>query len=285
MDRRSFLAMGGVAAVTGATRRGGARDRVSARTPRGWHGRSDRQAADAAHPVDRAKRFPPSGSAPRAPSKSARTKPRARRCARCCKAFSRPAPRSSTPRPCIPRPKPCSAICSRPSSRRRFSSPPRCGRPDRAAHGEQKGIEQMQRSMALLKHQRIELMQVHNLVDLDAHLKTLRRWKAEGKIKYIGVTHYTTSSYPDLISIIEREKLDFVQFNYSVATREAEKRLLPLCADKGVAVHHQSRLRGRQSVHARCRASRCRPGPRSSARRAGRRCSSSSCWRIPPSPA
>jgi aryl-alcohol dehydrogenase-like predicted oxidoreductase len=101
---------------------------------------------------------------------------------------------------------------------------------------EQKGVEQMQRSMALLKHQRVELMQVHNLVDLDEHLKTLRRWKAEGRLKYIGVTHYTTSSYPDLISIIEREKLDFVQFNYSVTTREAEKRLLPLCADRGVAV-------------------------------------------------
>jgi aryl-alcohol dehydrogenase-like predicted oxidoreductase len=108
--------------------------------------------------------------------------------------------------------------------------------PGSGGHGEQKGVEQMQRSMALLKHPRIELMQVHNLVDLDAHLKTLRRWKAEGKIKYIGVTHYTTSSYPDLISIIEREKIDFVQFNYSVKTREAEKRLLPLCADKGVAV-------------------------------------------------
>jgi diketogulonate reductase-like aldo/keto reductase len=94
----------------------------------------------------------------------------------------------------------------------------------------------MQRSMALLKHKRVELMQVHNLVDLDTHLKTLRRWKAEGRIKYLGVTHYTTSSYPDLISIIEREKLDFVQFNYSVTTREAEKRLLPLCADRGVAV-------------------------------------------------
>lgn len=101
---------------------------------------------------------------------------------------------------------------------------------------EQKGVEQMQRSMALLKHKRIELMQVHNLVDLDAHLKTLHRWKAEGRIKYIGITHYTTSSYPDLISIIGREKLDFVQFNYSVTTRDAEKRLLPLCADRGVAV-------------------------------------------------
>ncbi len=108
--------------------------------------------------------------------------------------------------------------------------------PNSGAHGQQKGIEQMQRSMTLLKHKRIELMQVHNLVDLDAHLKTLRRWKSEGRVKYLGVTHYTTSSYPDLISIIEREKLDFVQFNYSVTTRDAEKRLLPLCADKGVAV-------------------------------------------------
>ena len=108
--------------------------------------------------------------------------------------------------------------------------------PGSGGHGEQKGIEQMQRSMTLLKHKRIELMQVHNLVDVDAHLNTLRRWKGEGKIKYIGVTHYTTSSYPDLIDIIGREKLDFVQFNYSVATREAEQRLLPLCAEKGVAV-------------------------------------------------
>jgi len=108
--------------------------------------------------------------------------------------------------------------------------------PGSGGHGEQKGIEQMQRSMALLKHKRIELMQVHNLVDLDVHLNTLRRWKAEGKIAYIGVTHYTTSSYPDLMAILEREKLDFVQFNYSVTTREAEKRLLPMCMDKGVAV-------------------------------------------------
>jgi aryl-alcohol dehydrogenase-like predicted oxidoreductase len=101
---------------------------------------------------------------------------------------------------------------------------------------EQKGIEQMQRSIALLKHRRVELMQVHNLVDVDAHLKTLRHWKAEGRIKYLGITHYTTSSYPDLISLIERQKPDFVQFNYSVTVREAEKRLLPLCADRGVAV-------------------------------------------------
>ena len=108
--------------------------------------------------------------------------------------------------------------------------------PDSGTAAEQKGIEQMQRSMALLKHKRIELMQVHNLVNVDVHLKTLHRWKAEGRIKYIGVTHYTTASYPDLMAIIAREKIDFVQFNYSAATREAEKKLLPLCADSGIAV-------------------------------------------------
>jgi len=108
--------------------------------------------------------------------------------------------------------------------------------PGSGGAAEKKGIEQMERSMSLLGRKRVELMQVHNLVDLDVHLRTLRRWKEEGRIKYVGITHYTTSSYPDLISIIEREKLDFVQFNYSVTTREAEKKLLPLCADRGVAV-------------------------------------------------
>lgn len=108
--------------------------------------------------------------------------------------------------------------------------------PGSGGAAEQKGVEQMLRSMSLLKRKRVELMQVHNLVDLEAHLRTLRRWKAEGRIRYIGVTHYTTSSYPDLIAIIQREKPDFVQFNYSAGTREAEKKLLPLCADAGVAV-------------------------------------------------
>jgi aryl-alcohol dehydrogenase-like predicted oxidoreductase len=109
--------------------------------------------------------------------------------------------------------------------------------PNSAGKAEQAGVEQMTRSMELLKRStKVELMQVHNLVDLDAHLRTLRRWKDAGKIKYIGITHYTVGSYPRLIEIIQREKLDFVQFNYSVATRAAEQRLLPLCADKGVAV-------------------------------------------------
>ena len=94
----------------------------------------------------------------------------------------------------------------------------------------------MTRSLQLMRRPKVELMQVHNLVDLDAHLATLRQWREAGKIKYIGITHYTVGSYPQLIDIIQREKLDFVQFNYSPVTTEAEEKLLPLCADKGVAV-------------------------------------------------
>lgn len=102
--------------------------------------------------------------------------------------------------------------------------------------GEQAGIEQMQRSMARLKRTTLDLVQVHNLLDLATQLKTLRRWKDEGRVRYLGVTHYTVSSQEDLAQLVEREKLDFVQCNYSVATRDAEKRLLPLCAERGVAV-------------------------------------------------
>lgn len=102
--------------------------------------------------------------------------------------------------------------------------------------GEREGIAQMTRSMELLRRKKVELMQVHNLLDLDAHLKTLRRWKEEGRIRYIGITHYTVDAYPKLMDIIEREPIDFVQFNYSATTTTAEERLLPMCADKGVAV-------------------------------------------------
>src|SRR5690606_28761352 len=102
--------------------------------------------------------------------------------------------------------------------------------------GEQAGIEQMARSAQLLNKPRLDLIQVHNLLDLQTHLKTLRRMKDEGRVRYIGITHYTVASHDDLARIIEREKLDFVQFNYSVRTRNAEKRLLPLAADRGVAV-------------------------------------------------
>jgi diketogulonate reductase-like aldo/keto reductase len=102
--------------------------------------------------------------------------------------------------------------------------------------GTREGVVQMTRSMELLRRKKVELMQVHNLLDLDAHLPTLRRWKEEGRIRYIGITHYTVESQARLVEIIEREPIDFVQFNYSATTTAAEARLLPLCADKGVAV-------------------------------------------------
>lgn len=102
--------------------------------------------------------------------------------------------------------------------------------------GRRAGIEQMQRSIRLLKCEHIDLMQVHNLVDWQVHLPTLREWKAQQRISYFGVTHYTESAYPDLEKVMAAETLDFVQFNYSVTHREAERRLLPLAAERGIAV-------------------------------------------------
>ena len=102
--------------------------------------------------------------------------------------------------------------------------------------GREAGIAQMQRSMALLGTDRIALMQIHNLVDWKLHLKTLRAWKDAGRIRYLGVTHYTSSAYADLEAVLRDEPLDFVQLNLSVADRAAEQRLLPLAAERGVAV-------------------------------------------------
>jgi diketogulonate reductase-like aldo/keto reductase len=97
------------------------------------------------------------------------------------------------------------------------------------------GIAQMEDSERKLRG-RVDLMQVHNLVDADTHLETLRKWKAAGRIRYIGITHYTASAYGDLAAFLQRPGIDFVQLNYSLAEREAEQRLLPLAREKGVAV-------------------------------------------------
>ena len=102
--------------------------------------------------------------------------------------------------------------------------------------GKAAGVAQMERSMASLGTRHVELMQVHNLVDWHTQLATLREWKAQGRISYIGVTHYTESAYPELEQVMRTEPLDFVQFNYSVAARAAGQRLLPLAAERGMAV-------------------------------------------------
>ena len=102
--------------------------------------------------------------------------------------------------------------------------------------GRETGINQMNESFSKMKTKTMDLMQVHNLVDVHTHIKTLRSWKEQGKIKYFGITHYTSSAYPDLIRLIKNEKPDFVQFNYNISVREAENELLPLAEDKGVAI-------------------------------------------------
>jgi diketogulonate reductase-like aldo/keto reductase len=102
--------------------------------------------------------------------------------------------------------------------------------------GKAAGIAQMQRSMKLLRTDHVDLMQIHNLLDWRTHLATLRDWKEQGRISYVGVTHYTSSAYAELEAVLRAEKLDFVQLNYAIDDRTAEKRLLPLAAERGVAV-------------------------------------------------
>lgn len=102
--------------------------------------------------------------------------------------------------------------------------------------GKDEGIAQMTRSFARMGTEVMDLMQIHNLVDWKVHLATLRAWKTQGKIRYLGVTHYQHSSFDELEQIIAKEKIDFVQLPYSVADRAAEKRLLPAAAAHGVAV-------------------------------------------------
>lgn len=102
--------------------------------------------------------------------------------------------------------------------------------------GENSGIRQMNTSMNKMNRQTMDLMQVHNLVDWKTHLKTLYQWKENGEIRYIGITHYTASAHDRLEQIIKNEEIDFVQVNYSIRRRNAEKSLLGTAMDRGVAV-------------------------------------------------
>jgi diketogulonate reductase-like aldo/keto reductase len=102
--------------------------------------------------------------------------------------------------------------------------------------GKENGIKSMERSMALLRAKKIDLMQVHNLIDVQTHLATLREWKAQGRIRYLGITHYEAGAFAEVEKIMRTEKLDFVQINYSIMEREAEEQLLPLAQQRGIAV-------------------------------------------------
>ncbi len=103
-------------------------------------------------------------------------------------------------------------------------------------HGREAGEAQLRASMERMRTARMDLFQVHNLVDVETHLATLRAWKAAGRVRYIGVTHYTPAAFPELERLVRTEKLDFVQLPYSVATRDAERRLLPAASESGTAV-------------------------------------------------
>jgi aryl-alcohol dehydrogenase-like predicted oxidoreductase len=102
--------------------------------------------------------------------------------------------------------------------------------------GRDAGIRQMETSLKLMRAGTMDLMQVHNLLDLDTHSRTLRDWKAAGRIRYLGITHYHAGAHADLERLLRTREWDFAQFNYSLAEPEAETRLLPACAELGVAV-------------------------------------------------
>ncbi len=102
--------------------------------------------------------------------------------------------------------------------------------------GREGGLAQMERSFRRMRVAHMDLMQIHNLVDWRTHLATLREWKQQGKIRYLGVTHYTDSAYDELERVLNAEALDFVQLNFSIVERAAEKRLLPLAMERRVAV-------------------------------------------------
>lgn len=102
--------------------------------------------------------------------------------------------------------------------------------------GEKAGITQMKDSMQKMRRQPMDLMQVHNLLDFETHIKTLQKWKAEGEIRYIGITHYVDSRHDEMAALLKKYPLDFIQINYSIQSRNAEKRLFPTAKDLGVAV-------------------------------------------------
>jgi diketogulonate reductase-like aldo/keto reductase len=102
--------------------------------------------------------------------------------------------------------------------------------------GRAEGIRQMETSLRRLRVEKLDLMQVHNLVDVATHTKTLRDWQQQGKVRFIGITHYTASAFADVERWLKAEPYDFLQINYSLAEREAEKRVLVEAKNRNVRV-------------------------------------------------
>jgi len=101
---------------------------------------------------------------------------------------------------------------------------------------QQQGVERMNRSFELLGGDQIDLMQVHNLRGTEAELETMKKWKAEGRFRYLGVTTHRPRQYEEMQDVMRRHPLDFIQLNYSLADRSAEESILPLARDRGIAV-------------------------------------------------
>jgi diketogulonate reductase-like aldo/keto reductase len=101
--------------------------------------------------------------------------------------------------------------------------------------GRENGMRQIEESFQKMRADKISLIQVHNLLDWKTQIKTLRSLKDEGRIDYIGITHYKSNAFDEMIKIMKAEKVDFAQFNYSMGEREAEQKILPFCKDNGIA--------------------------------------------------
>ena len=102
--------------------------------------------------------------------------------------------------------------------------------------GRDAGIRQMETSFKRLRVQQMDLMQIHNLVDVGVHTKTLLEMKSRKKVRYVGITHYTSSAYPEVERALKTGQYDFLQINYSLGERESENRILPLAKEKNMAV-------------------------------------------------
>ena len=101
--------------------------------------------------------------------------------------------------------------------------------------GGREGIREMENSFELFRTGTIDLMQIHNLLDWRTHLDPMRAWKAEGRLRYTGYTHYRPHAFSDLMDSARAEHVDFMQFCYSIDLRDAEDDILPFCAANGIA--------------------------------------------------
>ena len=138
--------------------------------------------------------------------------------------------------------------------------------------GREAGLAQFNETLRRLKTEKVELLQVHNLRDWKTQLDVARELKKQGKVKYVGVTHYVDSAHDEIAEVVRTSKPDFLQINHSVTNRGIEERVLPMAKDLGVAVLTNRNFND-GALFSRSRANRCPAGRRKRASRRGHRCS------------